>query len=193
VPRPREFDERDALDKAMTLFWETGYEAASVADLTAATGLSKSSLYDTFGSKHELMLSALRCYVETITEPSLAVLDEMPSARDAIETRFGMMVDFITAPGVRRGCLLANTTLELGPHDPKAKRILLSAQNTVEDAYERAIRRGQAQGTIGNLRSSRSLARHLMACLAGMICLSKAGAEREALVDIADTAMAVLD
>ena len=62
MARPREFDVDDALDRAMNVFWAKGYEATSMSDLMAAMDLSKSSLYDTFGSKHELFLSALQRY-----------------------------------------------------------------------------------------------------------------------------------
>ena len=113
MARPREFNESEALGGAMLLFWQRGYENASLSDITQAMGLSKSSLYGTFGSKHELLLSSLQYYVENMIEPSLTVLEEEPSPRAAIAKRFEMVIEGITGPGPRCGCLIVNSTLEL--------------------------------------------------------------------------------
>ena len=61
--RPREFNENEALESAMQVFWAKGYDGASLGELTSAMGLSKSSLYDTFGSKHELFIAAVERYI----------------------------------------------------------------------------------------------------------------------------------
>ena len=117
MARPREFNESEALGGAMHLFWQRGYESASLNDITQAMGLSKSSLYDTFGSKHELLLSSLQFYVENLVVPSLAVLQDEASPRAAIDKRFDMVIEGMTQPGQRCGCLISNTILELGARD----------------------------------------------------------------------------
>ncbi len=193
MARPREFNETDALSDAMHLFWQRGYEFSSLSDITQATGLSKSSLYDTFGSKHELLLSSLRFYGENMVEPSLVVLDEEPSARDAIAKRFEMIIAGLTGPGPRCGCLIANTTLELAARDPEVAECLTAVQSKMEKAYIRTIERGQAAGEIDAAKDARSLARFIMACLAGMICLSKAGFDGAKLRNIATTAMSAIE
>ena len=189
MARPREFNESEALGDAMQLFWGRGYESASLSEITKATGLSKSSLYDTFGSKHELLLSSLQFYIENMVQPSLAILEEEPSPRRAIERRFEMVIEVSTAPGPRRGCLIANTTLELGARDEAVAKQVLAAHSMVEQAYAQAIERGQAVGEIDPTKDARSLAQYIMACLAGMLCLSKAGFDAPKLREIAATAM----
>ncbi|MDA0230267.1 MAG: TetR/AcrR family transcriptional regulator [Proteobacteria bacterium] len=189
MARPREFNESDALGDAMHLFWREGYENASLSDITQATGLSKSSLYDTFGSKHELLLSSLQFYVENKMQPSLQVLEEEPSPRAGIAKRFDMIIEGMTAPGPRCGCLIANTTLELGARDPAVAKMIAAAQTEMEQAYIRAIERGQAVGEIDADQGAQSLARYIMACLAGLVCLSKSGFDAPMLRDIAATAM----
>ncbi|HEX9701827.1 MAG TPA: TetR/AcrR family transcriptional regulator, partial [Rhodospirillales bacterium] len=67
MPRPREFETSEALNQAMQVFWTKGYEATSLADLIGAMNLSKSSFYDTFGSKHEVFLAAIEHYKQTVT------------------------------------------------------------------------------------------------------------------------------
>jgi len=189
MARPREFNETDALSNAMHLFWRRGYEYSSLTDITEATGLSKSSLYGTFGDKRELLLSSLKFYTDNMIAPSLDVLEEETSALAAIEKRFEMVVGMITAPGPRCGCLIANTTLEFGGRDKAVAEHLSAAQALVEDAYARAIERGQAAGEISPDADAQALARYIMACLSGMICLSKAGFDAPMLRDIAATAM----
>ncbi len=189
MARPREFNESDALGDAMHLFWREGYENASLSDITQAMGLSKSSLYDTFGSKHELLLSSLQFYVENKLELSFAVLEEEPSPRAGIAKRFDMIIEGMTAPGPRCGCLIVNTTLELGARDPAVAKMIAAAQSNMEQAYIRVIERGQAAGEIDTDRSAQSLARYIMACLAGIVCLSKSGFDAPMLRDIAATAM----
>lgn len=189
MARPREFNESEALGDAMHLFWRRGYECASLSEITRATGLSKSSLYGTFGSKHELLISSLQFYGEHMVAPSLVILEEEPSARDAIAKRFEMIIAGLTGPGPRRGCLIANTTLELGTRDPAVAKCLAAVQSNMEMAYVRVIERGQAAGEIDTAKEAQSLARYIMACLAGMICLSKAGFDAPALRDIAAVAM----
>jgi len=189
MARPREFNESDALGDAMHLFWREGYENASLSDITRATGLSKSSLYDTFGSKHELLLSSLKFYEEHLVVPSLMVLAEEPSARAAIAKRFDMVIDGMTGPGPRCGCLLANATLELGARDPVVAERLAATQSKVEKAYAKAIERGQAAGEIDLAANAKSIAHYIMACLMGIVCLSKAGSDEAKLREIAATAM----
>ena len=193
MARPREFNESEALDDAMYLFWGRGYESATLSEITKATGLSKSSLYDTFGSKHELLLFSLQYYVENMVQPSLAILEEGPSPRGAIERRFEVIIEMMTAPGPRRGCLIANTTPELGARDEAVAKRLRAVQNMVEHAYTSAIERGQSAGENGTGKDAQSLARYIMACLAGMICLSKSGFDASMLRDIAATAMCAVE
>ena len=189
MARPREFNESDALGGAMHLFWREGYENASLSDITEAMGLSKSSLYDTFGSKHELLLSSLQFYVENLVVPSLAVLQDEASPRAAIAKRFEMAIEGMTGPGPRCGCLLVNSTLELGARDAAVAKSLAAAQAKVEQAYVRVIERGQAAGEIDSAKSAQSLARYIVACLSGIVCLSKAGSDAAMLREIADIAM----
>ena len=75
MARPREFSTDDALGQAMDVFWSKGYQATTLGDLTRAMGISKSSFYDTFGSKHELYLASLERYRAAMHERLLAAAE----------------------------------------------------------------------------------------------------------------------
>ena len=93
MARPQEFETSEALRSAMHLFWRKGYEAASLADLLAATGLSKSSLYATFGGKRELFLSAFYAYQHERHQHLEETLSNGQPARRSIETFFRQVLD----------------------------------------------------------------------------------------------------
>lgn len=190
MARPREFNPTDALEKAMSVFWSQGYEAASINDLSDAMGISKSSLYDTFGSKHELLLRAIELYLQTRFVPSLTVLEQEGSARDAIAARFGQLVDHLVSADGRRGCLVVRCTLELAQHDQDVARRVGAAMKRMEDAYAATISRGQASGEIEPEKDARALARLLVACINGLIVMGTANTNKRTLNDVASAAMA---
>src|SRR5882724_9660428 len=121
--RPRDFIEGDAVRAARDQFWETGYAGTSVADLAAATGLGKGSLYATFTDKHELFLRAFEDYCGTAEiETREALLDGPGSALSRLETFVFDAARSAIADKGRRGCMLAKATAELANRDPAVVR-----------------------------------------------------------------------
>ena len=117
--RPREFDTTEALERALDVFWANGYEATSMRDLTGAMGLSKSSLYDTFGSKHELFLSALDHYNKTSGQRSvLALIEKADTVKAGIAAAFLHYIDQMTADEDRRGVLYQQLRRRVGAPRP---------------------------------------------------------------------------
>ena len=121
VGRPREFDEEQVLAAAMEAFWRKGYEATSLVDLTAATGLNKASLYRVFGDKHQLFKSALQHYAQTEFQKVAAVVRSDVSPL----TNLRAVVDKITSDaGSEKGCMMINSLVELAPHDAEVNAML---------------------------------------------------------------------
>ncbi len=193
MTRPREFVAEKALEKAMHLFWDKGYQAASLVDLTRAMGLSKSSFYDTFGSKHELFLSAIEHYRDTVTALVVERLESSAPAREAIEGVFKFIVGNAVDQGDRRGCFLCNCAAEVSPHDPQAGARVAEALKQLEEAYYNAIRRGQSAGEIPSGRDARALARYLTSSANGLVLMSKATPDRAVLEDIVRIVMEALE
>src|ERR1700733_15772686 len=108
--RPRSFDREQALDAAMRVFWKQGYEGASLADLTAAMGINRPSLYAAFGDKEALFRKVLDRYN---SGPAAYVCDALnqPTARRAIERLLQGAADLATGSGHRPGCLFVQGAL----------------------------------------------------------------------------------
>ena len=129
VGRPREFDEEKVLNAAMALFWRQGYEGTSMADLLAATGLHKGSLYQAFGDKHTLFITALRRYIEKLRGEIGHALLSADTAFDGIRNAMRKAVEMSIDEDCNPGCLVLNTLVEKGPHDPEIMQVLKDARD----------------------------------------------------------------
>ena len=192
MARPREFDTTEALSQAMQVFWSKGFKATSLNDLLDAMGLSKSSFYDTFGSKHEVFLETIEHYKKTMTAQFSGVAGLNSPARRLIESLFDRAVSRLTEEGGQRGCYLNNCVVEVALHDPQAAKLVNGGISLVEDAFFALVQRGQSEGDIASDKDPRVLARFLTSSLNGLLVLGKANPDREALTDISKTTLTVL-
>lgn len=176
MPRPKTFDEDAVLDQAVELFWQRGYEGTSLADLEAHLGLGRQSLYNTFGDKQTLFLKALDRYRNGIGEQGLARLNVPGAGLDAIRGFFRWSVDSLTEPGGRRGCLVANTILERGSHDPDTLVRCNSSRAELERAFRRALAHAKAQGHVAANLDVEATATLLVLQNYGLTVMSKTGA-----------------
>tara|TARA_B100000579_G_scaffold397582_1_gene377246 strand:- start:747 stop:1316 length:570 start_codon:yes stop_codon:yes gene_type:complete len=183
------FDRQAALERAMQVFWTKGYTATSVADLTAAMNLSKSSLYGAFGNKHAIFLEAIEFYRDHVTARVRSAIDLPTPARQVIRSILGRAVDRILEPDGRRGCFLNNSSVEVGPDDPDAANLCRSGLLLMEDTFERLVHRAQAEGDISTEHDSRKLARFLNGTVNGIMVIGKANPDCQTLEDIVDAAM----
>ena len=199
--RPREFDERQALEQAMQVFWTKGYDATSLCDLMQAMGLSKSSLYDTFGSKNDLFVRAIEHYCETVQARFLGELrarhKELGSARAAIAGVFEVAVETAVETGAgsepQRGCFLGNCAVEIAGHDPAATARVRAGMKATENALYDVVKAGQDGGEIPAGRDARALARSLTSSLNGLRMMAKLEPKEAGLRDIARLAVSVMD
>jgi TetR/AcrR family transcriptional regulator, transcriptional repressor for nem operon len=196
MARPRTFDEDQAVDAAMRAFWANGYEATTTEDLCAATGLGRSSIYNTFTSKHDLFMRALVRYVESMNAVQLGLLaDERRTPMERIRALLTAIVDGELThrrDGRSLGCLTVNTTVELAGRDPEAARLLERDLERRLDALRAVIASGQRAGEIGSTRGPEVLARFLNGVIAGIRVAGQGGADRAALESIAATALDAL-
>ncbi len=192
MPRTREFEPETALQDAMELFWLKGYEATSMRDLLEGMGIGRGSFYGTFGDKRSLFLAALDRFERTRTAWIPEVLQEGDSPVEAIRYVFERSVKGLVSFEPRRGCLLANTAVELGPHDPEVAKRISGYVRRTEDAFEDALVRARAAGEISEEQDPKALARFLVTNLHGLRVMARAGADRETLQDTVEVVLGVL-
>lgn len=190
MARTKEFEPLEALDAAMELFWRKGYEAASMRELLDAMGIGRGSFYGTFGDKHALFLSALDRFQEVRTSWVEEVL--RGDGLEGIEEVFRRSLDGLFQFQPRRGCLLANSAVELAPHDPDVAARISDYIRRTEDAFEGALERAKDRGEIRSESDPRALARFLVNTLHGLRVLARAGADRETLEDTVRVALGAL-
>jgi TetR/AcrR family transcriptional repressor of nem operon len=193
MARPREFDERSALQRAMHLFWRKGYEATSLADLLKATGLSKSSLYLTFTDKRSLFLAALETYRQDRIRRLREKLNDGRPARESIEAFFREILKHAADRERPYGCMSCNEAVELGPEDAQVRELIAADFQAVEDLFADAIQRGQRDGSIRNQEQSRTLARFLTVNLQGLQVMARARVEASRSTDNVDVMLSTLD
>jgi TetR/AcrR family transcriptional repressor of nem operon len=173
VARTKEFDPDRALDDAMALFWQHGYEATSMSDLVVGLGVARASLYATFGDKHSLYLKALDRYVE-LRDPALVErLSAAGSPLAAVRAFVGQYGAEITGDERGRGCLVVNTAIERLPGDVEAARRVRSSWQTLEVALTSALSRARAEGELPADTDPRVLARFVVVVLQGLRVVGK--------------------
>ncbi|RDI63007.1 TetR/AcrR family transcriptional regulator [Nocardia pseudobrasiliensis] len=187
MARPKQFDEQRAVDAAMRAFWSAGYEGTSTQDLCAATGLGRSSIYNTFSSKHDLFQRALRRYMDVKNEATFAMLDAPGSAKDRVRR---VLWNVIESPDEDPlGCLVVNSMVELGPRDGEVARMLRADMDLRLAALTATIAAGQRAGEIATSRPAAELAQFVTATVSGMRVVARGGADRAVLESIAEVAL----
>lgn len=187
--RPREFDPEIALDTAVALFWERGYAATSVADLIEAIGISRSSLYQAFGSKDELFGAALTRYAAVELDRLTAVLREPENGLAAIDAFLGGLARHLAAPRGRYGCLVTNTTTELGATDTTIRARVTQLVASLESAFRACLVAARTNGELDADADLDALARHLTAVAQGLQVLAKTEPGETYLRDVATVAL----
>ena len=190
MPRTKGFETGDALDAAMQLFWRKGYAATSLRDLLDGMGIGYGSFYNAFGDKHALFLASLDRFRELRTSWIDEVLED--SGLNGIEEVFRRTVDGLVSFEPRRGCLLANTAVELGPHDAEVAAKISRYVRHTEAVFERAVIRAQEAGEIPADRDPRAMACFLVNTLHGLRVLARVGTDRAVLEDAVRVALDVL-
>jgi TetR/AcrR family transcriptional repressor of nem operon len=190
MARPREFDFDGVLDQGMQLLWSRGYEATSLDELLSAMCLSKSSFYETFGSKHDFLLTALTRYIDVILG-QLAKDLEAGSARTAITRSFEQILPTTGKPQL--GCFVQNCAIELAQRDPEAQAKVRDGLKRLEEGYYRAVLRGQQNGELTHKQNARTLARYLASSYNGLQVMARSGFDRKALREVVQVVLKALD
>lgn len=190
--RPKEFDRDRVVDEALEVFWSRGYVAASLDELTTATGLGRGSLYNEFGDKHTLFLAALDRYRATRLAAVTGNLDRAPSVRAGIAAVLRGAVEAMFSDATRRGCLMVNSIAELASRDPDVAARARDSFERTAAAFQAALERGQRSGEFSPDLDTRRTSRYLASALNSIRLLAKMS-ERAVADDVAEVTLKALD
>jgi TetR/AcrR family transcriptional repressor of nem operon len=190
--RPRAFDEEKALQEAMELFWEKGYEATSLSDLTVKMGIQRPSLYSAFGDKKELFEAALRKYNKFHSSFIRARLQSAASVKDAFRSLFEGIVAEAYGEGSNRGCFCINVMVELAPHDAKFEVLTREHQMYLAAIFQETVERGIRSGELRSSVNAKSLAQTLVVSMIGLTVLMKSRPDRAFADNSVATILAML-
>jgi AcrR family transcriptional regulator len=189
--RPRAFSEEAALDAAMRVFWEKGYEGASLTDLTEAMGINRPSLYATFGDKEALFLRAIEQYANGPAHYLCAALQE-PTAYAVIEALLRGAVKLLADPRNPRGCLSVQGGLACGTAAAPIKDALISWRKKGEAEILKRLKRARTEGDLPAELDPHDLARYIATVLNGLGIQAANGATKAEMTRVVEMALRTL-
>ncbi|WP_319457685.1 MULTISPECIES: TetR/AcrR family transcriptional regulator [unclassified Mycobacterium] len=188
MARPRAFDESAVIEAAQDRFWSFGYAATGLDDLVKATGLSKGSIYNTFGNKRALYLRTFERYCDGVVAQVAAHLDGPDeTAVERLRALLEGVAGVSASTAVPRGCFLAKATAELAALDDDVQAVARRTFDQLENLLVGNVKAAQRAGAIDASRDPRKTGRHLLATLRGLEALASAGTERDVLMDAVDS------
>jgi len=187
--RPLSFDRDAALEQAMHVFWERGYEAASIADLTAAMGITPPSLYTAFGDKEQLFLEAIERYALGYGSAGARALVEEPTARGAIERWLTEAANELTQPCHPKGCMVVMAATNCSAAAERVQDALLLRRTEAIASVGRRIQGGIDGGELPADTDAKDLANFYATIYQGMSMQAKDGATHESLMSTVRQAM----
>lgn len=167
MPRARSYDRIRLLDRAVRVFWEKGYAGTSIRDLVEATGVQRYGLYESFGDKRGLFLSALERYHDTVIAGLLRELERPGAALPEILSFLDRLARTAERPGAARGCLLCNTAAELGEDDSEAAARVDAYSRRLSRAFRAALIRARSLGQVPEDLNAERLSRFLTGIVVG--------------------------
>ncbi|WP_437853898.1 TetR/AcrR family transcriptional regulator [Sorangium sp. So ce363] len=187
--RPRAFDQEVALERAMLLFWDRGYEATSLDELSAAMGISPSSLYATFGGKEQLFRTAVDRYLARGGERMGCIFAEVPTARGAVRRLLETAADEFTRPDRPSGCMIALAGTQCSPGARPVQDLMRGCREAWHASLQARIQRSTEDGELASDTDAAALATFYVTVLLGMSVQARDGASRESLRAAVEAAM----
>jgi AcrR family transcriptional regulator len=186
--RPRLFCPDKALDAAMKVFWERGYEGTTLPDLERAMGINRPSLYAAFGNKQALFRKVVERYREG---PACLVREamELPTARQVVERMLFAIIDLVTNPNNPGGCLVVQGALACGDEAAAARKQLAAVRAAGEEMLRLRFERAKAERDLPRGTTPADLARYVVTVMHGISVEAAGGASRQQLQRVADLAL----
>ncbi|MCT3775492.1 TetR/AcrR family transcriptional regulator [Elizabethkingia anophelis] len=165
MPRNKEFDYHDKLEKVRNLFWEKGYNATSMDDIVDTMGLNRSSIYNTYGNKHQLFVECLTHYAKMKTEQYQVASQYKGSAYGALCFTVHDVMDQTIKD--KKACLIIRTIFELGDTDPLVKNLIVSNTTILENIFKKLVEQAKADGDIKQNLAPEIASRYILSGFSG--------------------------
>jgi AcrR family transcriptional regulator len=192
MARNREFDPKEALEKAMMVFWQKGYVDTSIDDLVDATGVSRYGLYAEFGSKRGLFLASLDYYQENAVQAFFGIVEQAGAALPEIRLYFDKILDFYSQPAGKLGCLMCNSATEVAPHDQGVKEKVNGAMERMTTGFGVALTNAKKRGEVKSKLNIKQAADFLTGVLLGASVMVRSGANKKMIRNTVEMSLASL-
>lgn len=193
MPWEKNYNVTDVLERAMHAFWAHGYEATSINDLVAATGINRASIYAAYTNKHNLFMESLRHYDRIYRQQFLERVARENEPKEAILAAFKVAAKQCESSKTPVGCLLVNTVLELAPHDADVHAFVNASLREVENFFASMINAAQRDGSVRIGLDARQTAQALLGLFLGLRVLAQSKSHRAALKAITVQARMMLE
>jgi AcrR family transcriptional regulator len=187
--RPRAFDKKAALRRAMEVFWKKGYEGASLTDLTTAMGINAPSMYGTFGSKEELFRQALKLYNQEEGAGTEEALKE-PHIEEVIKKLFKNHLKALSSTCKPRGCMVVLAAPHFTEENRELRKLLADYRKHLEVVLRDRLKKAIADGELHPSTNIAAIAAFYNAVLQGLSIQARDGVSKRTLQMIADSAIA---
>ncbi|MFT6634118.1 TetR family transcriptional regulator [Alcanivorax sp. VBW004] len=193
MARKKSFNKDDVLERAMNLFWKQGFHATSMQDIVQNVGLSRSSLYESFGSKQGLFDQALGNYCRTNREGVKALLSNEKSVKSGIRNLLESSIHCTISDADKKGCFVVNSTTELVPGDDEMLKALSKNRASFEKVFFEFLQKGQATGEIPPNKDIKTLSGLIYTVFSGLNVIAKLEKSPKKLMAQIDQIVGLLD
>jgi len=164
-----QYNKEEVLSKAIAVFHKKGYNGTGIQDLVDATGLNRSSIYNSFGSKMDLYLATLDAYKNKNNDLHKECAEKARNGLIAINNVFKVFITTILKDLDNKGCMIVNCKSELSSSSNKEViNWLIRSDEKGMTFFESLIKKGQEDGSINKLHSAKKYALYITTCLQGL-------------------------
>ncbi|ALL22627.1 TetR/AcrR family transcriptional regulator [Bacillus tropicus] len=185
------FNKEHALNKAMHLFWEKGYDATYISDLIETMGISRSTLYDSFGDKDALFKLVLEQYKNYGSQKRNLLFSDT-NTKESLKSFFYQHIEKCYSDDIPKGCIITNSSLLIGQIDPSIEEILINDFNELEKAFKQVIEEGKKKGEISQEDDTELVAYSLLSLNHSLNLMSMYKKEKKLAYNLVDKAIADL-
>ncbi len=189
MPRKKEYDREEVLQKATAVFWEKGFEGTSMKDLVAATGLNRFSMYDAFENKEGLFKEVLRFYMSQMEDQLFVDMRDNAQGLASIYAFYDRLLELIDSGGNMTGCLVLNTAVDCPCREKVIMEMVQDQYRKSQDLLEACLQLAKNKGEISSDADPGALAQYLVGINHAMMVMQRIHTPIEETRSFLDTAL----